>query len=320
MSQAHTKPFPFPAPLRRPLPQSLLVTDPEPSEPPQIELPPAAADVAQPEVYLKKPPIWSYFLTPAAVLVGAFLIAGAIWLSSDGDATNAAADSDGDGDAVSSAPTLPAMAPMATPPPTAGLLDTFNLYARSLDLDLNQFGQCLGQQSNVALLNEHFQRGAALGVTGTPTFFINNKRLVGAQPAAILQEIVQRELSPNPPVTIEEYSDAVRALGDNFAIVPAAPDLSGAVFEGNPDARVMIAEFSDFQCPFCKRWSEQVLPPLRNELGDEVALAFLHYPITQIHPNAGNASVVAMCAGEQGKFWEMHDILFARQAEWSNLR
>jgi protein-disulfide isomerase len=48
-------------------------------------------------------------------------------------------------------------------------------------------------------------------------------------------------------------------------------------------------------------------------------MAFLHFPITQIHPNAGNASVAAICAGEQGKFWEMHDLLFARQQEWQNL-
>ena len=51
-----------------------------------------------------------------------------------------------------------------------------------------------------------------------------------------------------------------------------------------------------------------------------MAIAFLHFPITQIHPNAGNASVAAICAGEQGKFWQMHDLLFARQTEWADLR
>ncbi len=276
----------------------------------------------RPEVYLRRPPFWTYFLTPAAVLVGAAMIAGAIWWTGDDDAGGSvvAADVVGDPDAVSTAEPTTSMLPMATQAPAAGLLDTFNAYARTVGMDVGEFGQCLGQQSNVVLLNDHVQRGAALGVNGTPTFFINNKRLVGAQPAAILEEIVQRELSGAPPTTLEEYSEAVRSLGANFAIMEAGPDLAGAVFEGNPDAPVMIAEFSDFQCPFCKRWSEQVLPPLREQLGDQVALAFLHYPITQIHPNAGNASVAAICAGEQGKFWEMHDLLFARQAEWSNLR
>ncbi|MCA9855591.1 MAG: thioredoxin domain-containing protein, partial [Dehalococcoidia bacterium] len=67
------------------------------------------------------------------------------------------------------------------------------------------------------------------------------------------------------------------------------------------------------------RWTLESLPTLRAELGDKVKLAFLHYPITAIHPNAGYASVAAICAGEQGAFWEMHDLLFARQGEWAAL-
>jgi protein-disulfide isomerase len=228
-------------------------------------------------------------------------------------------NTDDETDVSSDAPAMGTAAPQATMAPAANLLGTFNLYAQSLELDMTAFGQCLGQQSNVAMLNEHVQRGSALGVSGTPTFFINNKRLVGAQPAAILEEIVQKELNGGA-TSLDEYSQAVRDLGDNFAIVDEAPDVTGAVFEGSPDAAVVITEFSDFQCPFCKRWNEQVLTELRTQLGGEVSLAFLHYPITQIHPNAGNASVVAICAGQQGKFWEMHDILFARQAEWAELR
>lgn len=295
---------------------------PEPIDP-QNEHEASAPNVppARPEIYLRKPPLWTYFLTPAAVLVGAALIAAAVWWTADDDDGGALASGDlaADGGAVTTVEPGSVL-PVPTQAPAAGLLDTFNAYAQALELDMNEFGQCLGQQSNVVLLNDHVQRGASLGVNGTPTFFINNKRLVGSQPAAILEEIVQKELSETPPTTLEEYSEAVRALGDNFSIVPMPPSLEGAEWEGSPDARVVIAEFSDFQCPFCKRWSEQVLPSLRSQLGDQVSLAFLHYPITQIHPNAGNASVVAICAGEQGKFWEMHDLLFARQAEWADLR
>ena len=46
----------------------------------------------------------------------------------------------------------------------------------------------------------------------------------------------------------------------------------------------------------------------------------MNFPIVQIHPNAGNASLVAVCAGQQGKFWEMHDLLFAKQTEWAALK
>jgi protein-disulfide isomerase len=82
--------------------------------------------------------------------------------------------------------------------------------------------------------------------------------------------------------------------------------------KGNPKARVMIVEFSDFQCPYCG----QVEATLKNVLAKHegtVALAFRDMPITQIHPFAQGAAEAARCAGEQGKFWEYHDLLFADQ-------
>jgi len=82
---------------------------------------------------------------------------------------------------------------------------------------------------------------------------------------------------------------------------------------GNPKAKVMIVEFSDFQCPFCS----QVQGTLKSVLakhGDNAALAFRDMPVSQIHPMAMGAAQAARCAGEQGKFWEYHDLLFADQA------
>lgn len=271
-------------------------------------------------LYLKKQPLWSYFLTPAAVVIGAVIIAGAIWWTDDdGDASTSGPDADS-GAAVGGVSTVEPTQPAAA---AASLIDTFNGYARQVGLDQAEFSQCLGQQENVSLINTQLQRGSSLGVTGTPTFFINNKKLVGAQPTAILMEIIEAELAGSP-TTLDGYSDAVKQLAattpPSFRIMDSRPDVSDAEIEGNPGAKVMIAEFSDFQCPFCKRWTEASIDEVRSRLGDDVAIAFLHFPITQIHPNAGNASVVAICAGEQGKFWEMHDLLFARQTEWSNLR
>ncbi len=280
--------------------------------------PPAPGNPIAGPVYLKKPPIWSYFLTPIAVVIGSGVIAGAIWWTNDENGNSAAGAGDG-------APVVGAVSTVEpTPAPTnAGLLDTFNAYARQVGLDGAKFSQCLGQQENISLINAQLQRGATLGVTGTPTFFINNKKLVGAQPTAILNEIIEAELKGSP-TTLDGYSDAIKQLAASsppgFQIMDSKPDVSDAEIEGNPGAKVMIAEFSDFQCPFCKRWTETSLGEIRKRLGDDVAIAFLHFPITQIHANAGNASLVAICAGEQGKFWEMHDLLFARQAEWSNLR
>jgi len=82
---------------------------------------------------------------------------------------------------------------------------------------------------------------------------------------------------------------------------------------GNPKAKVMIVEFSDFQCPFCG----QVQGTLKNVLSkhqNAVALAFRDMPVTQIHPMAMGAAEAGRCAGEQGKFWELHDLMFAEQS------
>jgi protein-disulfide isomerase len=89
---------------------------------------------------------------------------------------------------------------------------------------------------------------------------------------------------------------------------------------GNPNAPVTIIEFSDFQCPFCARFHIQTLPAIIEEYinEDKVKLVFRDFPIQSIHPNALPASVAAECANEQGKFKEMHDILFERQNEWNN--
>ena len=89
---------------------------------------------------------------------------------------------------------------------------------------------------------------------------------------------------------------------------------------GDPNAPITIIEFSDFQCPFCARFHVETLPLIMNEyINDgQVKLVFRDFPIQSIHPNALPASVAAECANEQGKFKEMHDVLFENQNEWSN--
>jgi len=82
--------------------------------------------------------------------------------------------------------------------------------------------------------------------------------------------------------------------------------------KGNPKARVMIVEFSDFQCPYCGQVEATLKSVLAKHEGT-VALAFRDMPITQIHPFAEGAAEASRCAAEQDKFWEYHDLLFADQ-------
>lgn len=83
---------------------------------------------------------------------------------------------------------------------------------------------------------------------------------------------------------------------------------------GPEDAPITIVEFSDFQCPYCRRWHEEVYRPLLAAYPDQIRLVYRHLPLTSIHPDAFSAAEAAMCAGEQGDFWQYHDKLFSSEA------
>ena len=82
---------------------------------------------------------------------------------------------------------------------------------------------------------------------------------------------------------------------------------------GGADAQVEVVEFSDFECPYCARAGE-VVGEIKKKFGDRVRFSYRHFPLS-FHPNAKPAAEHAQCAQEQGKFWEMHDAIFARQRE-----
>jgi protein-disulfide isomerase len=117
-----------------------------------------------------------------------------------------------------------------------------------------------------------------------------------------IAEILKR-LPPPPPPAIEK-------LGKPVALGSLAP-------RGKADAPLTIIEFSDYQCPYCKRHVDQTLPKLLSDYIDtgKARYAFRDYPLDQIHPLAAKAAEAARCAGDQGKYWEMHDRLFGNQKE-----
>lgn len=88
---------------------------------------------------------------------------------------------------------------------------------------------------------------------------------------------------------------------------------------GDADAPITIIEFSDFQCPFCARFSSQTLPSIQEEYIDKglVKLVYRDFPLNHIHPNAAVTALAAECADDQGGFKGMHDILFEKQGEWN---
>jgi protein-disulfide isomerase len=87
---------------------------------------------------------------------------------------------------------------------------------------------------------------------------------------------------------------------------------------GPEDAPITIVEFSDYQCPYCRRWHEEVYQPLLNEYPGQIRLVYRHLPLTSIHPEAFSAAEAAMCAGEQNAYWQYHDKLFSSETLGNN--
>jgi protein-disulfide isomerase len=183
-----------------------------------------------------------------------------------------------------------------------------------------------GKQRDQALakLEESSDLAAGLKANGTPHFFINGVRLSGSQPFDKFKAIIDREL---------EKANALKARGVAAADVYAelmksatpppppetksvpAPDASSPV-RGNPRARITIQEFSDFQCPYCKRVNP-TLAALEKEYGADVRVVFRHSPLP-FHEHAAlaaEASQEAFAQKGNAGFWAYHDKLFEAQDE-----
>ena len=106
--------------------------------------------------------------------------------------------------------------------------------------------------------------------------------------------------------------EAQRDIRYHVEPVRAAIDLEGAPSAGPADAPVTLVEFSDFECPFCARFFP-TLNRIKSDYGDKVRVVYLQLPLTNIHPNAFKASEASLCAHEQDRFWDMHDLLFQEQ-------
>jgi protein-disulfide isomerase len=195
-------------------------------------------------------------------------------------------------------------------------------YAKQLGLDAKKFAAALDAHRFEKEIEADAQAGAKIGARGTPTMFINGKVFVGAQPLDAFKAKIDEALK-----TAKPYDELMK---DAKAEVPAAPaggspgggpppidktvykvDPSDGYARGPKTAPVTIVEFSDFQCPFCSR-VEPTLAQVTKTYGNKVRIVWKNYPLP-FHDMAPLAAEAALAAGEQGKFWEMHDKLFANQ-------
>jgi protein-disulfide isomerase len=181
-----------------------------------------------------------------------------------------------------------------------GKLDAEHLagYAKTLGLDSAAFAEALRARTHRAVVERDILEAKALGAAGTLTLFINGRRGNGVPPGPVLSNLVKNLV----------------AGGDGSGPAPVTAgslDLSGVPIRGDANAPVTIVEFSDFQCGFCYRVNP-TLAQLLDRYQGKVRLLFKHSPI-EGHTAAPLAHRAAYAAQQQGKFWEMHDRIFANQ-------
>ena len=197
------------------------------------------------------------------------------------------------------------------------------LIARELGLDMVRFRGELDTKAYRAQVASDAAAARALGVTGTPAFFVNGRPIHGAQNLKTFVDVVDQELS-RAQATPGGY-DALVATGKlqadapqeterpEFELDPNTAYRVGLGLPGHqlgPDtAPVTIVVWSDFQCPFCKR-SAPVVEKLRAKYGDDVRVVFRHLAM-QMHRHAQLAAEAAVAAADQGKFWAFHDQIWA---------
>jgi protein-disulfide isomerase len=213
-------------------------------------------------------------------------------------------------------------------------LPVFARLAEEAGVDVDAYTECMAtaETEKQPIIDAGLAAGQEAGVSGTPSFvFVGADGepylLVGAQPYDQFALFIDSMLAgEKPPVQEQEASDSGNqeipfwATAEGWISDPERPgfNMAGDVYRGNPEALVTVIEFSDFQCPFCKQHVEETQPALDEEFVDsgKVMWVYKHFPLS-IHPQAPAAGAASECAAEQGKFWEMHDALFADQAVWS---
>ena len=151
------------------------------------------------------------------------------------------------------------------------------------------------------------------------TFYQANLNQMQGRSLEVMAPAINRYLSDQQRDAARQALIAeLRKAGPDVRVLFDAPRHDGRASTatdpslGRASAPVTLVEFSDFQCPFCQR-VEPTLKQVRETYGDKVRIVWKDFPLTQIHPQAFKAGEAAHCAGDQGKYWEYHDRLFANQ-------
>lgn len=193
-------------------------------------------------------------------------------------------------------------------------------YAEKLGLDMAKFNKALDDGTFKAKTAEDQALTELVQAQGTPAAFINGRKLSGAKPFEEFKAIIDDELKKS-----QKLLDAGTALADLYpkiikdgkvfnpldTKVVRISEVEGAGSKGPADAPITITEFSDFQCPYCSRVGDP-LKQLVAKYPTQVRVVFRNFPL-DFHKNAQKAAEASLAAQAQGRFWDMHDIMFQNQ-------
>lgn len=204
-------------------------------------------------------------------------------------------------------------------------LGNYDDLAKQLGLDLQRFQADMTDAALAAKLADDQKIAMQFGATGTPSFFINGRYLSGAQPLAAFEALIDEELATAKAFAKKRKVDRSKLyetmsrdwetkvepppIAEHKRQTISVSQLPRAGKAKKP--AITIVGCMDFDCPYCARGASLIEKVLSTAPYDaQVAYHFAHFPLA-MHKDAEPAHRAAIAAGEQGKFWEMHDLLFA---------
>jgi protein-disulfide isomerase len=169
-------------------------------------------------------------------------------------------------------------------------------------------------------LDQLINEAAGGSVEPTPAdvqaWYNQNVARLGGRPLAQVEsqivDLLRTERRNTAAQTLQDRLHKEYSVSYNFQPLRANLNNEGAPSVGDANAPITLVEFSDFQCPYCRGFVS-TLNRLKETHGKQVRIVYRQYPIPSLHANAIKAAEASLCANEQGKFWEMHDLMFNEQ-------
>lgn len=177
--------------------------------------------------------------------------------------------------------------------------------AKALDLDYDKFKSCVESKKFAGKVQADEDEAQAAGGQGTPYLIVVGPNgqtvpIKGAYPFEVVDAVIKKMLGQK--VTVADLPVAEK-------VTVRAIDTNKEPARGNLKAKISLIEYSDFECPFCKRF-HATMQQVMAANGDNVRWVYRQFPLDSLHQKARTEALASECAGEQGKFWEFTDSIF----------